>query len=69
LTAIAAWRNRIALAHVLSLNLILYGLMLAMAEILPRTGYAMRHASWQCEDAEPHRSWTANYRLNSTPTT
>jgi hypothetical protein len=64
LAATAAWRYRIALAHVLSLILILYGLTLAMAEVLPRTGYAMRHATWQCGESEPPLSWTANYRLN-----
>lgn len=64
LAAAAAWRHRIALAHVLSLVLILYGLTLAMAEVLPRTGYAMRHATWQCGESEPPLSWTANYRLN-----
>jgi hypothetical protein len=63
-SATAAWRFRIALAHVLSLILILYGLTLGVAEILPRTGYAMRHATWQCGESNPPYSWTANYRLN-----
>jgi hypothetical protein len=47
----AAWRYRLALAHVLSLLVILYGLTLTVAELLPRTGYAMQHASWQCAEA------------------
>jgi hypothetical protein len=50
----SAWRYRLALAHVLSLVVILYGLMLSMAELLPRTGYAMHHANWQCgESVQP----------------
>jgi hypothetical protein len=62
--ATAAWRHRVALAHVLSLILILYGLTLAMAEVLPRTGYATRHANWQCGESDPPIAWTANHRLN-----
>jgi hypothetical protein len=66
LAATAAWRYRVALAHVLSLILILYGLLLAMAEVLPRTGYAMKHATWQCGEVDPPYSWTATYRFNPT---
>jgi hypothetical protein len=66
LAATAAWRYRVALAHILSLILVLYGLMLAMAEVLPRTGYAMKNATWQCGEADAPYSWTASYRLNPT---
>ena len=47
----SAWRYRMALAHVLSLVVILYGLLLSMAELLPRTGYAMHQANWQCGES------------------
>jgi hypothetical protein len=57
--ATSAWRYRMALAHVLSLILILYGLMLGMAEILPRTGYTTKQATWQCEESSSPKSWTA----------
>lgn len=46
------WRHRAGRAHVLSLLLVLWGLLLATAEILPRVGYAIptvaRPASWSC---------------------
>jgi hypothetical protein len=57
--ATSAWRYRMALAHVLSLILILYGLMLGMAEILPRSGYTARQATWQCDESSSPQSWTA----------
>jgi hypothetical protein len=34
-----------------SLFIIFYGIVLAAAELLPRTGYATDHAVWQCEEA------------------
>jgi hypothetical protein len=48
--AAAAWRNRDALAHVISLSLIFYGILLTGSELLPRTGYAVQQATWACED-------------------
>jgi hypothetical protein len=48
--AVAAWRNRDALAHVISLTLIFYGSLLAGSELLPRTGYAVQQATWTCDD-------------------
>lgn len=48
--AMAAWRFRSGLAHVVALVLLLYGLTLGMAEVLPRTGYAAEPATWFCED-------------------
>jgi hypothetical protein len=47
----ASWRYRIALAHVLSLTVFLYGFTLTIAELLPRTGYALKPATWSCEAA------------------
>jgi hypothetical protein len=49
--AVSAWRYRASLAHILSLILMFYGFMLTAAELLPRTGYAVDHANWQCEEA------------------
>ena len=48
--ASAAWRYRASLAHIVSLIILFYGIVLAAAELLPRTGYAVDHAVWQCED-------------------
>jgi hypothetical protein len=48
--ATASWRYRVALAHVVALTVLLYGLTLVVAELLPRTGYAVDHAAWQCAE-------------------
>jgi hypothetical protein len=46
------WRHRAARAHTLSLLIVLWGLVLAAVEVLPRTGYARpsadRPAAWAC---------------------
>jgi hypothetical protein len=61
--AAAAWRTRSALAHVVALVVMFYGTALAMAELLPRTGYAARHATWQCSGSSGSPHWvTAYYR-------
>jgi hypothetical protein len=39
-TSIWTWRHRSSRGHVLSLLLILWGMVLAAVEVLPRTGYA-----------------------------
>jgi hypothetical protein len=49
--ATAAWRYRAGLAHIVSLLILLYGILLAGAEVLPRTGYAVDRATWECPDA------------------
>ena len=49
LAACAAWRYRSALAHLISLLILLFGLILATAELLPRIGYAVDRATWGCE--------------------
>jgi hypothetical protein len=46
--AASSWKYRASLAHILSIILMFYGLMLVAAELLPRTGYAVDHATWQC---------------------
>lgn len=51
-SALWTWRHRTARAHVLSLLLVLWGLLLAAIEILPHAGYAKpdpsRPAGWSC---------------------
>lgn len=47
-SAVWTWRHRTARAHALSLLLIVWGLVLASAEILPRTGYAKQNLPWVC---------------------
>jgi hypothetical protein len=63
--AVASWRHRIALAHVVSLVLVLYGVMLGLAELLPRIGYAVTHATWQCNDSAFFPLWTASHWIQS----
>ncbi len=52
-SSVWSWRHRSGQAHVLSLLLIVWGVILGATEILPRTGYAFpdaRHpAIWMCE--------------------
>jgi hypothetical protein len=43
-----AWTHRRGVAHVVGLLILLAGLALATAEILPRTGYAAVAHSWTC---------------------
>jgi hypothetical protein len=47
-TSVSSWKHRMAIAHVLSLGVVLWGLVLAAAQILPRIGYAAASASWRC---------------------
>jgi len=51
-SAVWTWRHRSAQAHILSLLLVVWGLVLAGLEILPRTGYAaptaQHPATWMC---------------------
>ena len=51
-SAIWTWRHRAARAHLLSLLLVLWGLVLGAIEVLPRTGYAKpsdtHPSNWTC---------------------
>jgi hypothetical protein len=49
--AVSAWKRRIGLAHTVSLIVVLYGIVLGVAELLPRTGYAVDQATWRCQSA------------------
>jgi hypothetical protein len=44
----ASWKRRLAVAHVVSLLLITWGLVLAAREVLPRIGYAQAPGVWLC---------------------
>jgi|SRR5450759_504694 len=51
-SSVWTWRHRTARAHVLSLLLVIWGLVLGATEILPHTGYAKadsaRPVGWVC---------------------
>lgn len=51
-SAVWTWRHRTARAHTLSLLLVLWGLVLAAMDVLPRIGYAKptadHPAAWAC---------------------
>ena len=46
--SLSTWRNRVGLAHVLSLASLLWGFVLAALIILPRIGYARTALAWDC---------------------
>jgi hypothetical protein len=56
-SSVWTWRHRTARAHVLSLLLVLWGLVLAVIEVAPRAGYAKpdisRPAGWTCGATAP----------------
>jgi hypothetical protein len=51
-TAVWTWRHRSGRAHTLSLLILLWGIVLAAVEVMPRVGYARptadRPAEWVC---------------------
>jgi hypothetical protein len=51
-SALGTWRHRLGLAHVASLLVTVWGLLLGAREVLPRVGYAVptaeRRAGWTC---------------------
>jgi hypothetical protein len=49
-SAMASWRARQGWAHVLSLLIVWWGLSLAGAAVLPRTGYAGQDGIWLCPE-------------------
>jgi membrane protein YdbS with pleckstrin-like domain len=48
-TAVWTWRHRSGKAHVLSLLILLWSLVLGAQTVLPRTGYAKVGAPWICK--------------------
>jgi hypothetical protein len=55
--AVLSWQLSNAIAHVLSLVLILWGLILTSDVLLPRTGYAAVPATWQCGEFDSGPAW------------
>jgi hypothetical protein len=49
-SAISSWKRRLGLAHALSFGLIIWGLVLAAREVLPRVGYAKTEAPFFCPE-------------------
>jgi hypothetical protein len=56
-SSVWTWRHRTARAHVLSLLLVIWGLVLGAIEVLPHAGYAKadptRPAGWSCAAPAP----------------
>jgi hypothetical protein len=46
--ALAAWKTRIATAHIIALLVAFWGIVLAAEQVLPRIGYAEARATWRC---------------------
>lgn len=47
-SGLSSWKRRMGLAHLLSQLLVIWGLVLAAAVVLPRVGYAVDAATWFC---------------------
>jgi len=56
-TAVIAWDLRNPAAHIVSLLILLWGVVLVSSEVLPRTGYAAVTATWQCQVPDSSPSW------------
>jgi hypothetical protein len=54
-SSLTSWQRRLGLAHALSLLVLLWGLLLAAREVLPRVGYAKHARTWSCSLAGPER--------------
>lgn len=61
-SAIGTWRHRLGWAHIASLLVIGWGVVLGAREVLPRVGYAIpsleRPAAWSCDALPPAPSTT-----------
>jgi hypothetical protein len=51
--ALASWRQHIGAAHLLSLVVVFWGLVLSAEIVLPRVGYAVDAATWRCQPPQP----------------
>ena len=52
-SSVSSWKRRLAVAHMLSQLLIIWGLVLGAREVLPRVGYARTQGVWLCPDVQP----------------
>jgi hypothetical protein len=50
---LTTWRHRAGVAHVVSLLLAFWGIVLSASILLPRIGYASEAATWRCHVAAP----------------
>jgi len=46
--AVASWKLRSEVVHILALVIVFWGIVLAAEQVLPRVGYAAERASWHC---------------------
>jgi hypothetical protein len=65
--AVTAWKLQSAVAHVLALILLLWGLALTADLLLRRSGYAAAAATWQCEVPGSAPSWMKWFASSSGP--
>jgi predicted anti-sigma-YlaC factor YlaD len=56
-TAVIAWELRHAAAHIVSLLILFWGVVLISSEVLSRTGYAAVSATWHCQVPDSGPSW------------
>ncbi len=47
-SGLSSWKRQLGVAHILSQGLVIWGLVLAAREVLPRIGYAKEAATWFC---------------------
>jgi len=47
-SAVSSWRRQLGVAHVIAILVLIWGLVLAAREILPRVGYASEARNWSC---------------------
>ena len=52
-SSLSSWKHRLAVAHLLSLLVIIWSLVLVAREVLPRIGYARAEGVWMCPDVQP----------------
>ncbi|HEU5305509.1 MAG TPA: hypothetical protein VFU40_12745 [Gemmatimonadales bacterium] len=53
LGALASWAHHRALAHLLSLVVLVWAAVAVMREVLPRVGYAKQELTWTCPEEPP----------------
>ncbi len=46
--SVTSWKHRMGTAHVVSLSVLAWGVVLAAQQVLPRIGYAAAAATWRC---------------------
>lgn len=52
-STVSSWNRRLGFAHILSLGVLLWGLVLGAREVLPRIGYSQQVRTWSCDAAVP----------------